>query len=141
MNSTNNHYNSKIEQIKINLERNGWVLDTHQSFYGQPDMVRNITAFLKTPLKSKGSEYSIAFEAKYPCVLSINYDQTGPDYFTADYWIQTCDDSKEFNSNIFGNDVRIHQQNAVNGSTDILGSVTQQMHNNFRWFTINSKNK
>jgi hypothetical protein len=29
----------------------------------------------------------------------------------------------------------------VNGSTDILGSVTQQIHNNFSWFTINSKNK
>jgi hypothetical protein len=139
MSNSNNHYNSKIEQIKINLEQNGWVLDTHHSFYGQPDMVRYISAFLKTPLKSKGSEYSIQFESKNPCMLSITYDQTGPDYFSADYWIQTCDDSKEFNSNIFGNDVRIYQRNAVNGSTDILGSVTQQMHNNFRWFAINCK--
>ena len=101
----NNFYNTKIEQIRMVFRQHGWIVESHQPFYGQPDMV--------------------------PCVLSINYDQVGPEYFTATYWIQTAD-------NEFGNDVRIYQGNATNGSTDLIQSVTEQMKNNFHWFLINT---
>ena len=127
----NNFYNAKIDHIKMVLRKNGWIVESHQPFYGQPDMVRSVRAWLETPLHSLDFEH----EQDLPCILSINYDQTGPDTFTADYWIQTaCNDG-------FGNDVRITQSNASNGSTDILQSVTTQMKCNFNWFCINKYNK
>ena len=126
----NNFYNAKIEQIRMVLKLYGWIVESHQPFYGQPDMVRNVRAWLETPLKD--SVVGDGYDCELPCILSINYDQTGPDTFIADYWIQTCDNAG------FGNDVRIHQRNATNGSTDLVQSVTEQMKNNFHWFLINT---
>ena len=125
----NSFYNTKIEQIKMLLNSYGWVVEQHQPFYGQPDLVRNVRAWLRTPLK--GNVIGNGYECDLPCILSINYDQIGPDYFSATYWIQTAD-------NEFGNDVKITQRNATNGSTDLIQSVTEQMKNNFNWFLINT---
>tara|TARA_R110000782_G_scaffold70133_5_gene140988 strand:- start:9 stop:467 length:459 start_codon:yes stop_codon:yes gene_type:complete len=128
--TNNSFYNTKIEQIRMVFRQYGWIIEQHQPFYGQPDMVRNVRAWLEKPLK--GSLMSNGYECDLPCVLSINYDQIGPDCFSADYWIQTA------NSDGFGNDVRIHQRNATNGSTNLVQSVTEQMKNNFHWFLINT---
>ena len=125
----NNFYNAKIEQIKMTLKGHGWIVEAHQPFYGQPDQVRYVRAWLKTPLK--GNVVGDGYDCELPCILSINYEQIGPDYFSASYWIQTCD-------NEFGNDVKIHQRNATNGSTDLVQSVTEQLKDNFYWFLINT---
>ena len=125
----NNFYNAKIEQIRMVFRQHGWIIESHQPFYGQPDMVRNVRAWLEKPLK--GHVVGDGYDCELPCILSINYDQIGPDYFSANYWIQTAD-------NQFGNDVRIHQRNATNGSTDLVQSVTEQMKDNFHWFLINT---
>ena len=47
----NNFYNAKIEQIRMVLKLYGWIVESHQPFYGQPDMVRNVRSLVRNSIK------------------------------------------------------------------------------------------